>query len=91
MKIHELKTDANVFDQVADRWKGFEIRFNDRDFKIGDYLLLKKTSYTGTEMKAGKPLIYLGQELLVRVRYIMHGPQYGLAEKWVIMAITEPL
>lgn len=41
MKTHELKLDIKYFDEVKDGNKNFEIRKNDRDFKVGDILELK--------------------------------------------------
>lgn len=41
MKTHELKLDVKYFDEVKDGNKNFEIRKNDRDFKVGDILELK--------------------------------------------------
>ncbi|EAH2686743.1 DUF3850 domain-containing protein, partial [Listeria monocytogenes] len=41
-KLHELKTMSEYFAAVAEERKTFEIRKNDRDFKIDDYLLLKE-------------------------------------------------
>lgn len=87
MKIHELKTDLDVFRQVQKGWKTFEIRKNDRDFKLRDILHLRATSYSGEEMKRGKPLEYTGEELLCEVIGILHGPLYGLIDGWVIMYI----
>lgn len=40
MKIHELKLDTKYFDDVKSGKKNFEIRENDRDFKVGDILNL---------------------------------------------------
>lgn len=87
MKEHELKTDPLVFDDVAEGRKPFEIRKDDRGFEWGDVLKLRKTKHTGAEMAAGAPLEYVGPPLYVYVTYILHGPIYGLAEGWVIMAI----
>lgn len=84
---HELKTDPYVFDAVVAKQKTFEIRKNDRDFQEGDVLTLKRTLYTGAEMKAGAPLKYSGEELKANVTYILRGPVYGLADGWVIMGI----
>ncbi|KXT63177.1 DUF3850 domain-containing protein [Lactococcus sp. DD01] len=41
MKTHELKLDVKYFDEVKNGTKNFEIRKNDRDFKVGDILILK--------------------------------------------------
>jgi hypothetical protein len=52
MTKHELKVWPQFFAALVDRTKTFEIRKNDRDFKVGDALLLKewdpkKEDYTG--------------------------------------------
>ena len=52
MKTHELKSWIEFFEPVFYRKKSFEIRKNDRDFKIGDRLMLNEYdpddgSYTG--------------------------------------------
>lgn len=39
---HELKTDPDVFVHVWAGAKRFEIRKNDRDFKTGDYVVLRE-------------------------------------------------
>lgn len=39
---HELKLDTAYFGRVASGQKTFEIRRNDRDFQVGDILLLKE-------------------------------------------------
>jgi hypothetical protein len=89
-KFHELKTDPEVFQAVINFKKTYEIRFNDRDFKIGDYLLLKETVSTGEAMKLGfEPLQYTGRECLVKISHILHGPIYGLKEGWVIMSFND--
>lgn len=41
MTIHELKTWPDFFRDVADGRKKFEIRKDDRDYKVGDLLRLK--------------------------------------------------
>lgn len=50
MRVHELKTEARFFDRLFDGFatndkggKCAEIRRNDREFKVGDYLILKRT------------------------------------------------
>jgi len=86
-KIHELKTDPQQWDAVAEGRKTFEIRFNDRNFEVGDQVLLKRTDHTGEEMRAGKPLIYSRRPPLhLIVTHILTGPVFGLQVGWVILS-----
>lgn len=85
--LHELKTDPDVFEALARHEKTFELRYNDRDFKVGDILELRQTKYSAEEMQAGKPLRYTGHVMRVGVSHIMRGPKLGLMEGWVIMSI----
>ncbi len=88
-KVHELKTDPYVFEEVFKDNKTFEIRFNDRKYEINDVLILKETKYTGSEMACGAPLIYTGREVVKRISHILTGPMYGLKENWVILSIKD--
>lgn len=45
MTTHELKLDIKYFEDVKNGKKNFEIRKNDRDFKVGDILKLKKMGW----------------------------------------------
>jgi hypothetical protein len=76
MKIHELKTIKPFFNQVYIGMKTFEVRKNDRDFKIGDVLHLKEY-YDGN---------YSGYELLARIIYILNDELY-VKEGYVILGI----
>lgn len=89
MKEHVLKTDPEIFEQSWEMKKNWEIRFNDRDYQIGDIVVLRETVHTGLDMKMGAKLIYTGRKIEATIAYIMHGPQYGLAERWVIMSLSD--
>lgn len=55
MKTHELKILPEYFEAVTSRRKRFEIRKNDRDYKVGDLLYLRKwngENFTGDSYKA---------------------------------------
>lgn len=89
MDSHELKTDPDVFDAVAAGHKTFEIRFDDRGFKVGDALVLNRTKHTGETMRAGlAPLEFTGHQITCMVTHILRGPVYGLADGWVILSIA---
>lgn len=87
VKVHELKTDSEFFNAVLTGSKTFEIRFNDRNFMVGDELHLRETLNSGEEMKAGLPLVYTGKCIAVEVNYVLRGQKYGLVDGWVIMSI----
>jgi ASC-1-like (ASCH) protein len=40
MKIHELKIEQKYLD-LLEEGKDFEVRYNDRDFEVGDLVILK--------------------------------------------------
>jgi hypothetical protein len=85
-RTHDLKTDPEAFD-AADRGdKTHEIRFNDRDFKVGDLLQLLETRHTGEQMRAGAPLEFTGRKARRVVSHIQEG--YGLAPGWVILSFA---
>ena len=46
--IHHLKTKPEYFQVVINGKKPFEIRFNDRNFQVGDKVILEE--YTGKEI-----------------------------------------
>lgn len=87
-RIHELKTDPETFQAVWDGRKTFEIRFNDRDFKVGDSLYLLETQHTGAEMKAGAPLVFTGRAQWTTVSHILTG--YGLMDGWCCLSLDMP-
>ena len=87
---HELKTWAPYWELVWCGSKRFEIRKDDRGFKVGDHLVLREWSAADG---------YTTRELTVTVCHIVRGgnpaePVEGLAEGWVVMSIArnrEPL
>lgn len=79
--IHELKTWKEFFVMVFCDSKKFELRKNDRDFKLSDELLLKEWDNEKQE--------YTGRILHRRIDYILKGGQFGLEEGYVIMGISK--
>lgn len=85
MKIHELKTDPEYFDSILHDWKTLEIRFDDRFYNVGDYLLLRRTALTGKQMITGGKLSYTGKYILAKISHIQK--YIGLKEGWVAISI----
>jgi len=77
--IHELKTWTEYFEEVFMSHKTFEVRENDRDFKVGDMLNLKEYDY--------KTSTYTGRQLTRTVTYILYGGQFGIEEGHCVMSI----
>lgn len=78
-KTHDLKILPVYFSEVVKENKRFEVRKNDRDFKIGDFLHLKEWD---PEKQA-----YTGQEAICAVRYLLEDPRY-LQRGFCIMSIV---
>ena len=86
MQLHELKTDPELFDDAYYGERTFEVRFNDRNFQTRDILWLRRTQYTGEQMRSGSPLIYCGRSITAIVISVSSGG-YGLKEGWCILGI----
>lgn len=74
---HELKTVNPFFDDVYTGKKDFEIRKNDRNFKVGDRLKL-------VEIERGK---ISKRYVLKDIKYILTGGQYGISYDYVILGL----
>lgn len=78
--IHELKIFPEHFNKVISGEKPFEIRKNDRNFLVGDYIALNEfTSESG----------YTGRSALYRITYVAgHGhPPVSVPDGYVILGI----
>lgn len=75
---HELKILPEYFEEaVALRKKTFKIRKNDRNYQVGDKLILKE--WNGEK--------YTGRELERYVSYILFDWQDGLKDGYCIMSV----
>jgi len=77
--IHELKTWPAYYNEVFMSHKTFEVRENDRDFKVGDMLNLKEYDPEKKE--------YTGRQLTRTITYILHGGQFGIEKGTCVMSI----
>ena len=78
--IHALKTEHDFFVSVLDGEKTFEVRNNDRDFRVGDYLALNELD----ERKNG----YTRDSILVRVTYLLDDKRF-CKDGYVIMGFEK--
>ena len=76
--VHQLKILPKWFEDVAAGKKNFEIRKNDRNFKVGDILILE-------EYEDGK---YTGRKVKRKVNYILYGDgTLGLSKDYCILGL----
>lgn len=76
MKKHYLKISDKYFDDVACRIKNAEIRYNDRNYKVKDWLILYE--WDGEN--------YTGRWAVRQIKYIAKLDEIGL-ENWVLLCI----
>jgi hypothetical protein len=76
---HVLKTLPEYFKAVKEKRKTFEVRKNDRDFKVGDELILSEFN--------PKTSTYTGDTCGREITYILKGGQFGITEDVVILGL----
>lgn len=81
MTTHELKCLSPYFEDVRHHGKNFEVRLNDRNYQVGDILVLKE--YTAW-------LKFTGEEEVRRVTYIL-SDFVGLKPDYVVLGMTKEL
>lgn len=74
---HCLKIYPKYFNSVMNGKKTFEIRKNDRGFKVGDKILLREWDN----------ISYSGREILAEITYIMDDTFVGLEKGYAILGI----
>lgn len=77
-RSHFPKTWPESFSAVNKRYKRFEYRKNDRDFRPGDLLFLLRY-----DLADG----YNGEFFVARVSYVLYGGKYDLPEGYCIMGL----
>jgi hypothetical protein len=93
MNTHELKSWPEYFQATKSGVKTFDIRKNDRDYKVGDILILKEWKPSGYSDVSPNEITgeYTGEELEVEVTYIFKQPSganFGLIGDTVVMSVV---
>lgn len=83
--IHELKTWPQFFQPLLESRKTFELRRNDRSFKVGDLLHLREF--------IPESETYTGRELRATITYVLDGSKVagmvcGLRDGYVALALS---
>ena len=81
--IHELKLDRKFFKRVREGKKRAELRYNDRNYKVGDLLFLKEVA--GTDRR------HTGNRIMVKVLDIVTHDEFpaGIREGYVMLSFRE--
>lgn len=72
---HHLKCETEYYQGVERGEKRFEVRINDRNYKVGDMIYLNETVRGEATGRHLPPL---------EIRYILEGGKYGLDENYCI-------
>lgn len=77
VKVHELKINPEYFSAIKDGRKRFELRYDDRNFRVGDVLILKE--WNGD---------FTGKSLECDVKYILKNFD-GLCDGYIIISLSD--
>lgn len=86
MTTHRLKINERYADAVLNGTKTFEIRKNDRNFKVGDKIVFRVIIDKGCY--AGAVVMHPLNDAVYRINYILNNFE-GLAQKYVALAISK--
>lgn len=75
-KTHKIKLLSRYYDYVESRIKNAEVRFNDRNYLVGDWIVLQE--WTGSE--------YTGFEIVRRINGVFPLNSIGFSG-WVLICM----
>ena len=77
--IHKIKIKYKYYRDVLNGDKTFEIRKNDRDYKVGDIIQFVPVADDSDMIIPHNPNEY-------KITYVFHGGEYGLEEGYCVFA-----
>lgn len=78
---HELTLWPACFAAVKAGSKPFDVRENDRNFQVGDQLLLREFDPDRQE--------YTGRSLVRWVSYLLQGGSFGIQPDWCVLGFSD--
>lgn len=79
--IHELKCWPGFFEALADGRKTHEVRYDDRNFQVGDILKISKWDPSSScFVEPYKPLVF-------EVTHILKGEKWGIRDGFADLSI----
>ena len=88
LKIHELKTWPKYFHEVKSGVKKFEIRKFDRDFRVGDELILREFVPENYYEDQTEKEYFTGNICHRRIDYLLSDSKFGIQEGYVVLGIS---
>lgn len=83
-KTHELKIEQRYLDKLLSGEKTFEVRFNDREYKVGDVLSFFRNLGTPYGIPTTKKYLFEITDLFEN-----DGEITPLAKNWVILSLKK--
>jgi hypothetical protein len=93
MRIHDLKCWPEPFAAVRDGSKTYELRVNDRDYRVGDVLRLREWDPRVVAQPEGwceRARGYTGEVEERTVTYMTPGGAWGLPDDLCVLALSTP-
>ena len=84
IRLHELKCVQPYFEDIFSNRKNFDVRKNDRDFKIGD----RVDFFEGDEEINEDTDVSKRGHCHRWIKYILQGGQFGIAEGYCVLGLT---
>ena len=79
MTEHELKTWPPYWGDVYLSIKTFEYRRNDRNFQVGDIVILREWD--------PRREVYTGAKVRMQIGYLIYGGQFGIPDGYCIFSL----
>lgn len=81
MTEHILKCWPEFFQETWEGRKTFELRKNDRDYQVGDTIILREWDNVAER--------YVGRRITGEIVYLVEGGKFGLDEEWCIFQLEQ--